>query len=154
MLSHDDPKSQIVMSKLYVGKEGTKCDGTILGYSTFLYILAQKPQASDDQTFYEKITIKKESGNLDQDYTMQHIYARKSIAGYFKKDLFFSGLAVFLTTMQYMDFLGRFRKDALPAATSPKYEATVKINMSTWLDEHRFKQYLMSSLYLFQLVQR
>ena len=141
------------MSKLYVGRDGTRCDGNIYGYSTFMWILAQKPQASDDQSFLSMITIKF-APNLRDDYTMQHRYARKSIAGYFNKDLFFSGIFAIMIVWQYQDFLARFRKSALPDPTAKTYKETVRLQTVTWLEANKLQQYLISGAYLFQLVQR
>lgn len=43
LFSRDDPKSKNVMDKIFIGKEGSQCDGNIYGYSTFMGILKKKP---------------------------------------------------------------------------------------------------------------
>jgi hypothetical protein len=43
-MAEEDPKAENLMNKIYVGKDATKCDGNIYGYSTFMHILTSKPK--------------------------------------------------------------------------------------------------------------
>ena len=46
LLSTEDEKAENIMNSIYIGKEVTKCDGSIYGYSSFMHILIAKPKKS------------------------------------------------------------------------------------------------------------
>jgi hypothetical protein len=79
-MSEEDPKSENIMNNIYIGKDATKCDGNIFGYSTFMHILTQKPKIAKagDSDFFNMITIDFKY-KTDVDYTFQHRYRSRSI---------------------------------------------------------------------------
>ena len=96
MLSSEDPKSQNIMNNLFVGSEGSKCDGNIYGYSTFMHVLKSKPVRDSSHTFMQTLTIGYATEKANLDYKFQHKYTRLSIQTYFYKDLFFSFIMTFV----------------------------------------------------------
>jgi hypothetical protein len=42
LMDEDDPKAENLMLMIWHGKEATRCDGNVYGYSNFCHILATK----------------------------------------------------------------------------------------------------------------
>jgi hypothetical protein len=70
LMSESDPKAENIMNNIYIGKEATKCDGNIYGYSIFMHILTQKPKMAkqENNDFFKMITIDFDY-KTDVDYT-------------------------------------------------------------------------------------
>mgnify|MGYP006099984361 CR=1 FL=1 len=83
------------MNQIYVGKEGTKCDGNIFGYSYYMHILTSKAGIEDGdrsycREFWDMIIVGAKHDLVKEDYTFQHKYRSKSIEFFFYKEMFWA----------------------------------------------------------------
>lgn len=106
-MSTDDPKAENIMNNVYIGKEATKCDGSVFGYSKFMHILTTPPkkQTGEESYFagFEKMITIDAQYKLDVDYTFQHRYRSKSIDFYFKKEFVF-GIFIWYNSFDVWNF--------------------------------------------------
>ena len=57
LLNEEDPKGENLMVKLWYGREATKCDGNMYGYSNLTHILFTKAKRTGaPSSFFELIT--------------------------------------------------------------------------------------------------
>jgi len=71
MLDPDDPKAENVMNQIYIGKDTTKCDGKMEGFSQLHYILFGSSSNKSIGLDYKP--------NFEVDYKFQFIYRTNSI---------------------------------------------------------------------------
>lgn len=157
MLSVENPMSQNVMSKIFVGEEGSKCDGNIYGYSTFMHILKSKPTRVADRTFYQMITINFQCEKHNFDYKFQHTYKRLSIQGYFTKDLLFSLVLVFGAVIYpIMQIMNSMRNANLPPRDDPEvnFDEEMRKTVREWISSYQIIILMTAGSYLFQVPQR
>ena len=84
------------MTKIYIGEDSAQCDGNVYGYCSMLHILSSESiKAADNNDFFDTISCEFEP-SFKVDYTFQHVYRSKSIAMYFKKEMF-TGFCLCLT---------------------------------------------------------
>lgn len=111
LLSSEDPKSQSIMDKIYVGKGAQECDGSIFGYSTFVNILASKPKTitAEDPRFLDIITMELQIEVQKVDYIFQHKYRSKSIQFFYIKDMLAGFIMMCISVFICMAFLDTFK---------------------------------------------
>jgi hypothetical protein len=74
-MSEEDPKAINLINSIWRGKDSTKCDGNIYGYSRLYHVLFQKTKkVTDPKTPYFKIATNEFTPNKDVDYTFQYVY--------------------------------------------------------------------------------
>ena len=88
-MSEEDPKAESLIMSMWKGKESTKCDGNIFGFSNLFHILLKKSKkVTDPKTSYFDICTNYFKVNLEVDYTFQHYYRSRDISFFFKKEFF------------------------------------------------------------------
>jgi hypothetical protein len=103
LMSELDPKAENLMLKIWNGRESTKCDGNMYGYSNMLHIIFTKSKklTGKSVSFMSIITNYFEV-NLTVDYTFQYKYRTRAISYYFYKE-FFCALCM-LGIFQYVNY--------------------------------------------------
>lgn len=96
-MSEEDPKAINLINSIWRGKDSTKCDGNIYGYSRLYHVLFQKTKkVTDPKTPYFKIATNEFTPNKDVDYTFQYVYRVQDISKYFQVEVMCAvGLLVF-----------------------------------------------------------
>jgi hypothetical protein len=110
LLHEDDPKGENLLVKLWHGREASKCDGNIYGYSilTNVVMTSGKKIGQGEGTMW-RLVINFFQPNFEQDYTFQYRYRSKSIAFFFLKEFLFAlTLLLFFQYINY-DYLTLFR---------------------------------------------
>jgi hypothetical protein len=87
LMSEKDPKAENLMLMIWHGKEATKCDGNIYGYSNLSHILMTKAKKISGKSvkLLQMITNYYEP-NFKVDYSFQYRYRSKAINFYFMKE--------------------------------------------------------------------
>jgi len=87
LMDENDAKAENLMLKIWHGKEATRCDGNIYGYSNMTHILFTKSKklTGKSVSFMQIITNYFEV-NLHVDYTFQYRYRTRAISFYFVKE--------------------------------------------------------------------
>jgi hypothetical protein len=71
LMDDGDPKAETLMMNIYNGKETTKCDGNIGGYSSMLHVILSKAKAQQSEKFYLKKYL---TNNFEPDYKVDYFY--------------------------------------------------------------------------------
>jgi hypothetical protein len=102
-MDEEDPKAENLMVMIWHGKEATKCDGNIFGYSNLSHIIMTRAKkiSGRNQSLVQMIT-NYYSPNFKVDYSFQYRYRSKAISFYFYKE-FFCALAM-LVIFQYINY--------------------------------------------------
>ena len=86
-----DPKAENLMLNIWNGKEATKCDGNIYGYSNIAHIIMSKAKRiSGKRTSIWNMITNSFQANFRVDYSMQYKYRSKAINFYFFKEFLLS----------------------------------------------------------------
>ena len=93
-MSEEDPKAENIIRNIWHGKESTRCDGNIYGYSNLTHILFSRARKADSATTFFDIISHHFKPNFMVDYTMQHRYRKMSIQSFFVKEIFFAFVMV------------------------------------------------------------
>ena len=144
LMHEDDPKGENLMVKLWEGKEATKCDGNIYGYSNLSHIIWTKAKKTGGKASFFQLISNFFQASFTQDYTFQYRYRTRSISFYFRKEFFCA--FVLLVLFQYInyEYLSLFRGQ-------PQYLA-LQYDNSTGTNETIIRQDLSSSTYDFASV--
>ena len=84
-MDEGDPKAENLMMIIWRGKEASRCDGDIIGYSNFSYILLTKAKRSKSATTFQIISNFFQP-NYKVNYSIQYRFRLKSINFYFYKE--------------------------------------------------------------------
>jgi hypothetical protein len=96
LMDENDPKAENLMLMVYEGKEATKCDGNLYGYSNLMHILTTKvKKAQGSQIEFMAVVTNFFEPNFSVDYQFQYRYRSKDISFYYKKE-FVCALAMLL----------------------------------------------------------
>ena len=69
LMSESDPKAENIMLKIWHGKEATKCDGNIYGYSTLYHVIGTKGKKTGGQSSFFNLVSNHFEVNFQVDYT-------------------------------------------------------------------------------------
>jgi hypothetical protein len=102
-MDENDPKAENLMLMIWHGKEATRCDGNIYGYSNLSHIISTKAKKiSGKKTSLMQMITNYFEPNFKVDYSFQYRYRSKAISFYFKKE-FMCALAM-LVIFQYINY--------------------------------------------------
>lgn len=95
LMDEDDPKAENLLMMIWRGKEGARCDGDILGYSNFAFLLrtkAKRATGTNSQGGPNKATLMQIitnyfHPNYSVNYSFQYKFRIQSIRFYFVKEL-------------------------------------------------------------------
>ena len=93
-----DPKAENLMVMIWHGKEATKCDGNIYGYSNLSHIIMTRAKKiSGKKTSLMQMITNYYDPNFKVDYSFQYRYRSKAVSFYFYKEFFcaFAMLVIF-----------------------------------------------------------
>ena len=114
-----DPKAENLMLIIWNGREATRCDGNIYGYSNLAHILMTKAKKIQGKSVQlcQMITNYFEP-NFKVDYNFQYRYRSKAINFYFMKE--FACAFCMLVIFQYINYkyIILFANSVLKNATS------------------------------------
>lgn len=84
LMDEEDPKAENLIVMIWHGKEATKCDGNIYGYSNMMHILTSKAKkmSGKNETFLQMISNYFDA-NFNVDYSFQYRYRSKAISFFF-----------------------------------------------------------------------
>ncbi|CDW78613.1 UNKNOWN [Stylonychia lemnae] len=134
LIPEDDPKPENLMIQLWQGKEATRCDGNIYGYSNLMHIIWTKAKKTGGKaTFFELISNFFEV-NYTVDYTFQYRYRTRSIAFYFRKEFFNAFILLILFQLINYDYLSYFRGPSQYLAQEPDPETGQNVTVLTNID--------------------
>ena len=103
LMDEEDPKAENLMLMIWHGKEATRCDGNIYGYSNLAHICTTKAKKiSGKRTTLMQMITNYFEPNFKVDYSFQYRYRSKAISFYFKKE-FMRALAM-LIIFQYINY--------------------------------------------------
>jgi hypothetical protein len=103
LMDENDPKAENLMLMIWHGKEATKCDGNLYGYSNLAHILVTKAKkvSGGKQSLFQMVANYYEP-NFHVDYNFQYRYRSKAISFYFIKEFFCA--MVMLIIFQYINY--------------------------------------------------
>ena len=102
-MGENDPKAENLMLMIWNGKEATRCDGNIYGYSNLSHIISTKAKKiSGKKTSLMQMITNYFEPNFKVDYSFQYRYRSRDISFYFKKE-FMCALAM-LVIFQYINY--------------------------------------------------
>lgn len=87
LMDEDDPKAENLMVMIWHGKEATRCDGNIFGFSNLAHIIMTRAKklSGKKNTLMQMITNFYEP-NFKVDYSFQYRYRSKAVSYYFNKE--------------------------------------------------------------------
>lgn len=68
-MSEEDPKAENLMFKLWVGKEATRCDGNLFGYSSMAHVITTKAKKAGGKASFFSMISNHFEVNFTVDYT-------------------------------------------------------------------------------------
>ena len=80
-MDENDPKAENLMLSIWHGKEASRCDGNMSGYSSMHHIMSSKTKrltGGEDSTIFDLLTNHFKP-NYDVDYAFQYRYRSKAI---------------------------------------------------------------------------
>ena len=103
LMDENDPKAENLMFVIWQGREATRCDGNIYGYSNLSHIIMTRAKKSSgkNRSLIQMIT-NYYSPNFKVDYSFQYRYRTRAISFYFYKE-FLCTLAM-LIIIQYINY--------------------------------------------------
>ena len=94
LMDEMDPKAENLIVMIWHGKEATRCDGNIYGYSNLMHIITSRAKKiSGTATSFLQMVSNYFEPNFNVDYSFQYRYRSKAISFYFYKE-FFCALAM------------------------------------------------------------
>ena len=103
LMDENDPKAENLIVMIWDGKEATRCDGNIYGYSNLMHIITSRAKKmSGKSTSLIQMVSNYFEPNFNVDYSFQYRYRSKSISFFFYKE-FFCALAM-LVIFQYINY--------------------------------------------------
>ena len=97
LMDENDPKAENIMLRIWHGKEATKWDGIMTGYSSLTHILSNSSKKLTG-TFWN-ITSNYFEPNFKVDYAFQYRYRSKTVSFFFWKEFYCALWALII--MQY-----------------------------------------------------
>lgn len=118
LMDEDDPKAENIMLRIWHGKEATKCDGILNGYSSLTHILKSSTKKLTGSFF--QIISNYYKPNFHVDYSFQYRYRTKAVSVFFRKELFFA--FCILIVFQYVNirYISLFNVDTMGSTRSEK----------------------------------
>lgn len=103
LMDENDPKAENLIVMIWHGKEATRCDGNIYGYSNMMHIITTRAKKMSGKTtsFLQMVSNFFEP-NFLVDYSFQYRYRSKAISFFFYKE-FVCALAM-LVIFQYINY--------------------------------------------------
>ena len=96
-MSEDDPKAENIIKNLWKGRESSKCDGNIYGYSNLMHIIHNPASNADENSTFFEIVSNFFNGLADDvDYLFQYKYRMASIEMFYLKECFFGAIMCFI----------------------------------------------------------
>ena len=87
LMDEEDPKAENLIVMIWHGKEATRCDGNIYGYSNLMHIISTKAKKlSGNSDSYIQVISNYFEPNFKVDYSFQYRYRSKAISFFFKKE--------------------------------------------------------------------
>lgn len=94
LMDEMDPKAENLIVMIWHGKEATRCDGNIYGYSNLMHIITTRAKKmSGKSTSFLQMVSNYFEPNFTVDYSFQYRYRSKAISFFFYKE-FFCALAM------------------------------------------------------------
>ena len=111
LMDENDPKAENMMLRIWHGKEATKCDGILNGYSSLTHIIKSSTKKLTGS--FLQIISNYYRPNFQVDYSFQYRYRSKAVSVFFRKELFSAFL--FLLVFQYVNinYISLFNVDIL-----------------------------------------
>ena len=138
LMDDKDPKAENIMMSIYQGKEATRWDGSIKGYSAIYHFITTNPKKMESnekgiKRLFKFFTNYFEA-NYTFDYNFQYRYRSHSIYFIFIKEFFWS--IVLLVIFQYISYeylnlfnIDKFTSDGLSGTA---LRTKVSNNLSTY----------------------
>ena len=121
LMDENDPKAENMMLSIWHGKEATRCDGNINGYSSLNHVLTSKAKklTGSGGSFFALVS-NNYTPNFKVDYSFQYRYRSRAISFYFIKE-FLCALAM-LIIFQYInyEYLRLFNTEGLTGTEDSK----------------------------------
>ena len=127
-MDENDPKAENMMLRIWHGKEATKCDGILNGYSSLTHIMKSSTKKLTGS--FMNIISNYFKPNFQVDYSFQYRYRRKAVSFSFWKELFFSFCILLIfqyVNIRYIslfnvDLMGNTKEDRLRSLKEAKKE--------------------------------
>lgn len=148
LMDENDPKAENIMMSIYQGKETTKCDGNIKGYSLIYHVITTKHKKIAKDEFRWFVYLKNYfEPNYDFDYNFQYRYRSHSINFIFMKE-FICALAI-LIIFQYINYqyLSLFNIDELSSKSDSEKMRILEENINTYRNYN-----ILAFLFSFSLI--
>lgn len=148
LMDENDPKAENIMMSIYQGKETTRCDGNIKGYSSIYHVITtkQKKVSSDKFSWFNFFRNYFEP-NYNFDYNFQYRYREHSINFIFWKE-FLCALSI-LIIFQYINYqyLNLFNIDEMSDLTEAEKRVKLEKNIDTYRNYN-----ILAFLFSFSLI--
>jgi hypothetical protein len=132
LMDENDPKAENIMMSIYQGKETTKCDGNIKGYSSIWHVITSKPKKMPQQKFSLMKFLKNSfEPNFDFDYSFQYRYRSHSINFIFLKEFICALFILCIFQIINYEYLSLFNVDELTGTDAEK-EAKIEESIDTY----------------------
>ena len=148
LMDENDPKAENIMMSIYQGKETTRCDGNIKGYSSIYHVITSRPKKISDvrikwfpffKNYFEP--------NYEFDYNFQYRYRSHSINYIFMKEFLCAlGLLIIFQYINYQ-YLSLFNIDEMSDLTEDQQREQLKENISTYRNYN-----LLAFIFSFSLI--
>lgn len=103
LMDEEDPKAENLIVMIWHGKEATRCDGNIYGYSNLMHIIfTRAKKMSGKNTSLIQMISNYFEPNFNVDYSFQYRYRSKAISFYFYKE--FACAFAMLIIFQYINY--------------------------------------------------
>ena len=103
LMDEEDPKAENLMLMIWHGKEATRCDGNIFGYSNMAHLITSKAKkTSGKKTSLLQAISNYFEPNFKVDYSFQYKYRTKAVSFFFYKE--FMCAFIMLIIFQYINY--------------------------------------------------
>ena len=103
LMDENDPKAENLMVMIWHGKEATRCDGNIYGYSNLAHIIMTRAKKiSGKKTSLMQMITNYYEPNFKVDYSYQYRYRSRAVSFFFYKE--FMCALLMLIILQYINY--------------------------------------------------
>ena len=132
LMDEMDSKAENIMMSIYQGKETTKCDGNIKGYSSIYHVITSRPKRVPVQKFTLLKFLKNSfEPNFDFDYSFQYRYRSHSINFIFIKEFICALFILCIFQFINYEYLDLFNTDELNG-TEAENRQKIEDNIDTY----------------------